>query len=467
MSTANQKTTAKTSTIQENDNQEEAQQQTTKTVVIVGASFAGLACLGELSQNHSDHRLRIILIDQKEYFEYTPGVLRLFCDPTLFPTMARKLPTGTAFRVLQGRVTAIVDSNGQKVLTYQTVPDRQRQQQRATLVLSTEDGISNCTERLRYDYLVIATGSTYPGAITPSIHECTLQDRQASWYAAHERLMSAKTVLILGGGAVGVELAAEIAHYFPSSNNNNNKHVTIVDASPNLVPLFPKATGDYAHRWLLNHGVALRLGQMLESWNETSCTLKDGTVLKADLVYVCFGDRPNSSPMVSLDTTASRITDPVVPLDRRKCAMVNEMLQATVSITGSSSVDGIFCCGDVAAPPRGAEKQAFQAEVQGIVAGRNVLRHLAGNEALLTYPDGIAGLDQMPLIFVLSLGRYDGMLGFNSICIPGPLAAIVKWILEYTKVMHMAGRPLGKLIWKIGDAVVLFLSRTLIKPPSK
>jgi hypothetical protein len=86
---------------------------------------------------------------------------------------------------------------------------------------------------------------------------------------------------------------------------------------------------------------------------------------------------------------------------------------------------------------------------------------------LLTYPDGIAGLDQMPLIFVLSLGRYDGMLGFNSICIPGPLAAIVKWILEYTKVMHMAGRPLGKLIWKIGDAVVLFLSRTLIKPPSK
>ena len=31
----------------------------------------------------------------------------------------------------------------------------------------------------------------------------------------------------------------------------------------------------------------------------------------------------------------------------------------------------------------------------------------------------------------------------------------------------MQGRPLGRLIWKIGDAVVLFLSKTLIKPPSK
>jgi len=62
------------------------------------------------------------------------------------------------------------------------------------------------------------------------------------------------------------------------------------------------------------------------------------------------------------------------------------------------------------------------------------------------------------------LGRYDGVLGFNALVIPGPLAAIVKWILEYTKVLDMKGSLLGHLIWKLADAVVLFLSRTLIVP---
>merc|ERR1712008_480234 len=60
-------------------------------------------------------------------------------------------------------------------------------------------------------------------------------------------------------------------------------------------------------------------------------------------------------------------------------------------------------------------------------------------------------------------GRYDGVLGFNGFAFPGSLAAIVKWILEYTKVSQMRGRLMGNLIWKIGDVATLFLSRTLFR----
>ena len=45
-------------------------------VVIVGASFAGLACARSLRRD-----FQVTLVDQRDYFEYTPGILRLFVKP--------------------------------------------------------------------------------------------------------------------------------------------------------------------------------------------------------------------------------------------------------------------------------------------------------------------------------------------------------------------------------------------------
>ena len=164
--------------------------------------------------------------------------------------------------------------------------------------------------------------------------------------------------------------------------------------------------------------------------------------------------------------------------------MVKDTLQLVVNDgtdSEHSSSCSWFACGDVANPPTNDEKQAFQAEMQGKVAAKNVIKLLESESVgtnhyhelqppppalLLRYPQDIAGSDRIPLVFVLSLGRYDGVLGFNDMCIPGPFAAVVKYILEYTKVSHMRGRMLGKLIWKIGDAVTLFLSRTVFPPSS-
>ena len=164
--------------------------------------------------------------------------------------------------------------------------------------------------------------------------------------------------------------------------------------------------------------------------------------------------------------------------------MVKDTLQLVVNDGTDSEYSSScswFACGDVASPPTNDEKQAFQAEMQGKVAAKNVIKLLESESVgtnhhhelqppppplLLRYPQDIAGSDRIPLVFVLSLGRYDGVLGFNDMCIPGPFAAVVKYILEYTKVSHMRGRMLGKLIWKIGDAVTLFLSRTVFPPSS-
>jgi NADH dehydrogenase FAD-containing subunit len=54
------------------------------SVIIVGASFAGLAAARTLlhARHGKDKRpLRVTLIEPRDYFEYTPGILRAFVAP--------------------------------------------------------------------------------------------------------------------------------------------------------------------------------------------------------------------------------------------------------------------------------------------------------------------------------------------------------------------------------------------------
>jgi len=46
-----------------------------KRIVIVGASFAGLWCQRNLCRDFD-----VTVIDYKRYFEYTPGILRVFVE---------------------------------------------------------------------------------------------------------------------------------------------------------------------------------------------------------------------------------------------------------------------------------------------------------------------------------------------------------------------------------------------------
>jgi NADH dehydrogenase FAD-containing subunit len=412
----------------------------TKTVVIVGGNFAGLAALETLKA----HRLsgsNIILIDQRSYSEYTPGILRLFCAPEEYHELAQPLPCSRHnYRLIQGKVTSLIDNHEEKVLAYET---------------------GNSTHTIRYDYVILATGSTYDIStpISPTPQEMTLQGRYDGWKAAHQTLQRAKSVIVLGGGAVGVELTAEIVEHFP------RMRIRLLDAAPRLVSNFSDQVSDYALQWLQNRGVDVRLGQSIQSWTETSCTLQDGTVLTADLVYVCFGSKPNSDMVKSSSSLLCSLT-------KQQNIQVRDTLQVVAASGSAAKFDTacIFACGDVSMPQHGGQDQAFQAEIQGNVAAINVLRLLKDDKTtpLCRYPhDMTYGASEMPMVYILSLGKHDGVLGFNALIIPGPLAAIFKFVLEYTKVLEMRGSLLGRWIWKIADASVLFLSSTVLPPVPK
>ena len=43
--------------------------------------------------------------------------------------------------------------------------------------------------------------------------------------------------------------------------------------------------------------------------------------------------------------------------------------------------------------------------------------------------------------------------------------AVVKWILEWTKVAACQERPIGILFWEVADGMTALLSRTLLPVP--
>ena len=65
------------------------------SVVIVGASFAGL-----WAQRCLSNRFDVTLVDVKDYFEYTPGALRLFVRPAHLARITRPLPSKRCAKII-------------------------------------------------------------------------------------------------------------------------------------------------------------------------------------------------------------------------------------------------------------------------------------------------------------------------------------------------------------------------------
>ena len=407
-------------------------------VVIVGASFAGLAAQHHLS-SHSNE-LDITVIDYKTYFEYTPGILRCFVDPSYYSKLAVPLSvlqkSGT--RIITGEVVSVEVEDSNNV-------DRNE--------VTLKDG-----RKIPYDYLVLAAGSTYPGPIKPSPNQRTIAERQQQWNISASELEQAQTVAIVGAGAVGVELAGEIRQKYPT------KRVIMVDMAPTILPGLEPASIRYATKWLKEHGVELYLGSPLKKIDPKFIQFAEGTTVRVDVVYKCVGVAPNSN-MLASGSSRSLTKSLQGP---KKAVVVNNHLQ----VVGHSH---LFSPGDMSFHIKSNELNlAHTAELNGELVAKNILRMISqesqqngasscsSKSSLLVYPDGVVGNSTTPKIYCLSLGKYDATLGFNQLVVNGCIGAIMKWLIEWTSVAAAAQRPVGHLFWAIAHYSSNLLSRTVL-----
>lgn len=404
-------------------------------VVIVGASFAGLE-VQRILASHSDE-LDITIIDYKTYFEYVPGILRCFVEPSWYPRLTCSLS------VLQKTGTEVITG---EVVSVQVEGSKNGNKNEVTL----KDG-----RRIPFDYCVLAAGSTYPGPIKASPNQPTIAERQKQWNDAALELASAQTVAIVGAGAVGVEIAGEIRDRYPAGT----KRVMLIDMAPTILPGLEPASIRYATKWLQDNDVELYLGSPLRSIDQKSVTFAEGTKVQVDVVYKCVGVNPNSD-IIKSNSLAESLQGP------NKSVVVNDHLQ----VVGHSHV---FCAGDLCFHGKSSElKLAHTAELNGHLVAENILRMVAQEsnqygsgpaaEPLLLYPDGVVGNTVTPKIYVLSLGKYDATLGLNQLVINGSIGAIMKWIIESMSVAAAAQRPIGNLFWLIAHFSSNLLGRTVL-----
>ncbi len=103
------------------------------------------------------------------------------------------------------------------------------------------------SSKLAFDYLVAATGTRLatPGTMQdddkpPSIAELKL------W---QERMRDARSIVVIGGGAVGVQMVCDLKEVYP------DKDITLVHSREKLMPLYHEALSDLIKDRLKELGV--------------------------------------------------------------------------------------------------------------------------------------------------------------------------------------------------------------------
>ena len=163
---------------------------------------------------------------------------------------------------------------------------------------------------LAYDRLVIALGSTSNDFGTPGVKDhCIFLDNphQARRFhnemlnlflrfSASEGSLEKVNIAIVGGGATGVELSAELYNavkqlhsYGYKGLDSSSLNVTLVEAGERILPALPPRISAAAHQELTKLGVRVLTQTMVTSATENGLNTKGGEFIDADLMVWAAG----------------------------------------------------------------------------------------------------------------------------------------------------------------------------------
>jgi len=166
-----------------------------------------------------DH-VTVTVIDKRDYFETITGSIKGAVDhPLLDDMLAMNDKTAAAYQKITFKQANLLKVH------------------KAGNFIDVQNLTTATPERIDFDVLIICTGFSYQGPIRGEA--TSLKDRKGEFEAYWKQIDDAKHIAIVGGGIVGVELAAEYAVHF--QENKIDKKVTIYSASPLLSSLPPKA----------------------------------------------------------------------------------------------------------------------------------------------------------------------------------------------------------------------------------
>jgi NADH dehydrogenase FAD-containing subunit len=327
-------------------------------VVIIGGGFAGARVAHEVAEHGS--LADVTLIDRKAHFEVTYATLRAMVEPfTIGRRFAKRYLDFVRGDFIQGTVVDI----------------------------STKEVALDSGRTVPYDYAVIATGSYYRTLpILKPAMPMTLENRERQFEDELTKLTEAQSILIIGGGTVGVELAGEIADKFPEKN------IRLVHGTERLVDMLKPKASRMAEKELRKLGVEIIFNEILEQADtdrRSYISKTTGNSYTADLVYVCIG--------VSIDTNFM-MAHYASSLNEKGAINVDEYLRV-------KGIYNIFAIGDCNDFPEA--KLGYLADKQGAFTAKNVIRLLRAGG-----PSNVKLRQYKPhsMLSLVTIGRQAGII---------------------------------------------------------
>jgi len=391
-----------------------------KRIVVVGGGAGGLELVTKLGNTFGKkQRAHITLIDRNTSHLWKP--------------LLHEIAVGTmdeGVDAVSYRGHAI---NNHFYFRVGTLVDIDRATKQVVLApMQDEDGVEFLpSTRIDYDYLVIALGSTSNDFNTPGIKDnCIFLDSATQAHKFRNKLLNQLLriqrlpsrdnevrIAIVGGGATGVELSAELHHAVADIHNYGfdevttaQLKVTLIEAGARILPALPERISASAHTELVKLNVDVKLNTMITSADSQGLYTKEGNLIPADLMVWAAGIKVPDfmADIAGLET------------NRINQLHVNEFLQTTRD-------DNIFAIGDCAqfisvdgsrVPPR-----AQSAHQMASTCYKN-LRALLDNKPLSRYTYTDHG-SLVNLASYSTVGSLMGNLGKGSLFIEGKLARLV------------------------------------------
>lgn len=258
-------------------------------------------------------------------------------------------------------------------------------------------------DRVEFDYLAIATGTLLrePWSLPSTRMEAKGAKGEAvqklRWY--QDAVKEACNIVIVGGGAVGVQVACDIAELYPPSSSG--KKITVLHSRTQLMNKFHVDLHELVANRFAERGIQTHLGSRVvippsgvfsefEAGKTFEVKLQDGTVVEADLVLMCTGQTPRSDLLAEFDPSA-------VTSD----GFINVL--PTLQLLSPSSTplhSRIFALGDIANTGAGKTVRAATTQIQTVKD--NILALINGVGVLEEFKNGPSGIH-------LSLGLYESV----------------------------------------------------------
>ncbi len=411
-----------------------------KRVVVVGGGFGGMNLV-----KHLDAGLfQVVLFDKNNYHTFMP---------LLYQVATAGIEPDTIADPLRNLVESGKDIHFRmaKVLQIDTVAQT----------------INTIIGNLRYDYLVIATGTKTNFFGNESIQKCGLPlkslrnalNMRSKFLESLERATITTdrqersyllNFVIVGGGPTGVELAGTLAEMrkfilprdYPELDIMNMQ-IYLVHSHERLLPYMSEKAGRKTHKFLEEMGVNLVLGKKVTHYDGETATLSTGEEIKAKTLVWSAGVQGDTIPGLKPESMerGMYVTDP---------------------FTRIKGYDTIFAIGDVASLktekyPEGYPGVAQVALQQGKQLGRN-LNRLARKEEMEPFHYRNKGT-------IATIGRNKAVADLAGNIRTGGWFAWFSWWVVHIYYLVGFRNKLGAFAnWILNYFAYKYSSRLIIRP---